>query len=383
MKLTVQIKLKPNAAQAEALYETLAMVNAAANRLSEMVWEAKEFRRFPMHKLFYRRIRSEFPLSSQIVCLLNGKVADAYKLDRKVQREFRLLGSIAYDARILDFQLPASTVSLWTVRVRLKQLPFVCGDAQRKLLELPKGESDLIFRKSKWFLNVTVEVPEASEIKALDVLGVDMGIVEVAHDSDGTNYSGSHLNKVRNRNQSIRRKLQRIGTKSAKRLLKKRSKRESNFTRDTNHVISKRIVQTAQRTNRAIAIENLDGIRSRARARKRERARLHSWAFAQLGAFIAYKSAMAGIPMVKVDPKNTSRRCNQCGHTEKANRKSQAEFCCKQCGHTTNADWNGAANIRLKGLEMLAGAGAFNHPDAEAIACGKTHRCSHLQSAPI
>jgi hypothetical protein len=67
---------------------------------------------------------------------------------------------------------------------------------------------------------------------------------------------------------SCRRKLQRKGTKSAKRLLKKRSGHEANFARNTNHVISKSIVQAAKRTNRAIAIENLEGIRTRVRARR-------------------------------------------------------------------------------------------------------------------
>jgi IS605 OrfB family transposase len=213
-------------------------------------------------------------------------------------------------------------------------------------------------------LFTTIDVPDVKESEAVDVLGVDFGIVNICADSDGVKYSGGKLNKIRNRNLALRRKLQRIGTKSAHKLLKKRSRKEQRFATDTNHTISKRIVQSAQRTNRAIAIEDLTGIRLRVRARKRERTRLHSWAFAQLGGFVAYKSALAGVPLVKVDPCHTSQRCNQCGHTEKANRKSQSEFVCKACGHTTNADENGAQNIRLKGMDVLC-AGAFNHPNAQ------------------
>lgn len=378
MKLTVQIKLLPTPTQATALRETLEMVNSAANRLSQLAWDVKEFRRFPLHRAFYHKIRSEFPLSSQIVCLLNAKVADAYKLDKKVKRVFRKHGSIAFDSKVLSMNLAESMVSIWTLPGRAK-MPFVCGDKQRALLAYPRGESDLILRKGKWFLNITVEIPEEKEIEAIDVLGVDMGIVEIAYDSDGTNYSGNHLNKVRNRNNALRRKLQKKGTKSAKRLLKKRRNRESNFARNTNHIISKRIVQTAKRTNRAIAIEKLTGIRSRIRARKRERTRLHSWGFGQLGGFLAYKAKLAGIPMIQVDPKNTSRKCSKCSHTEKSNRKSQSEFVCKKCGHKENADRNGANNIRLKGLELLS-TGAINHPNAEAIAYGKIHECSYLQA---
>lgn len=371
----------PDSEQAKALRDTVTLANCAADRLSQLAWDNREFRRFPLHKRFYRQIRDEFALSAQAVCLLVAKVTDAYKLDRACQRSFRPNGSIAYDARILAINVPASSVSIWTVAGRQK-VPFVCGEKQRELLAYPRGESDLYSRHGKWFLNITVDVPEAKETEAIDVLGVDFGIVQIASDSDGTNYSGSQLSKVRNRNRSIRRKLQRKGTKSAKRLLKKRSLKESRFARDTNHVISRRIVQTAQRTGRAIAIEELRGIRNRIRARKRERTRLHSWGFAQLGGFVAYKAALCGVRLLKVDPRNTSRRCGQCGHTEKANRKSQSEFACRRCGHTANADTNGAINIRLKGLELL-GAGAINRPNAEAIALCKIKECSHLQSASL
>lgn len=368
MKLTVQIKLLPTPGQSAALRTTLEIVNAAADRLSGLAWEGKEFRRHPMQKRFYRQIRDEFPLSAQIVCLLTAKVTDSYKLDKKVQREFRPHGSIAYDARVLALKLPESTVSIWTVGGRAK-MPFVCGEKQRALLAYPRGESDLIFRMGKWFLNIAIEVPEEKEHQAVDALGVDMGIVQIAYDSDGTSYSGSKLNKIRNRSRSLRKKLQRKGTKSAKRLLRKRSRREGRFARDTNHCISKRIVQTAKRTNRAIAIEDLSGIRSRIRARKRERTKLHSWAFAELGELISYKARLAGVKLLRIDPRNTSKACSKCGHTEKENRKTQSEFVCKSCGHAENADRNGAGNIRLKGLALL-GTGAFNHPNAEADHCG-------------
>jgi IS605 OrfB family transposase len=371
LKLTVQVKLLPTEDQANALRETLETVNAAADRLSELAWEAKEFRRFPLHKRFYCTIREEFPLTAQVVCLLNAKVANAYKLDKKVQRTFRKHGSITYDARILRLNLIPSTVNIWTIKGRAK-MPFVCGEKQRILLAYPRGEADLILRHQKWFLNITVDVPEEKEIEAVDVLGVDMGIVEIAYDSDGNHYSGSTLNKIRNRNQSLRRKLQAKGTKSAKRLLKKRNCKEQRFAKDTNHIISKRIVSLAKRTNRAIAIEDLNGIRTRVRAGKRQRTKLHSWSFAQLGGFLAYKALQSGVPLIEVDPRNTSRRCSKCGHTSKANRKTQSEFVCKACGYTTNADGNGAANIRLKGLAM-AGAGAFNHPNVATILYGNIH----------
>lgn len=93
-------------------------------------------------------------------------------------------------------------------------------------------------------------------------------------------------------------------------------------------------------------------------------------AFATLRAMIEYKATTAGVLAVPVPPKNTSRQCNQCGHTAKENRESQAVFRCVDCGHTTNADINAANNILALGLTRLpvaANAGGPGHAPAGDI----------------
>lgn len=139
--------------------------------------------------------------------------------------------------------------------------------------------------------------------------------------------------------------------------------KESRYRRDVNHQISKALVRNAQDTERGIALEDLKGIRERAPFAKRQRARMGSWAFFQLRAFIEYKARLAGVFTVAVDPRNTSRTCNQCGHCEKGNRKAQAEFQCLSCGHEGLADLNAARNIRARAnvnSPMAAGTSAGN-----------------------
>jgi transposase len=72
------------------------------------------------------------------------------------------------------------------------------------------------------------------------------------------------------------------------------------------------------------------------------------------------------VPVIFVDPRNSSRECSQCGHTEKANRKSQAKFSCLACGFTANADLNAA--------RVLAGRGTVNFPNAPRVASGDFSR---------
>lgn len=350
MKLIAQVRLLPTQEQANALKRTVERANAACDYLSQCAWDTRTFGQYSLHKLAYHDTRKAFPdLSAQIVVRCIARVADAYKLDRKTLRTFRPLGAIAYDDRILHWYISNSTVSIWTVAGR-QHIPFVCGERQRALLQTRQGQSDLALVRGKWFLLATCNVEETTEQDVDDVLGVDLGIVSLATDSDGETYSGEAVEQNRRIHAHRKRNLQRKGTKAAKRKLRQLSGRQANFQKNSNHTISKRIVQKAQDTNRAIAVENLTGIRSRITARRSQRARQANWSFYQLKQFISYKAKLAGIPLFEIDPRNTSRTCPVCGCIDKANRRTQVLFLCTSCGFSANADVNAARNIRARGL---------------------------------
>ncbi len=135
---------------------------------------------------------------------------------------------------------------------------------------------------------------------------MDLGIVQLATDSDG-NLHGEAVEKVRRRRHEARRSYQKTGTKSAKRRLKKLARKEANFRRNENHVISKALVALAKDTARGIGLEDLTHIRERTTVRRKDRAKHSGWAFAQLQAFVTYKAKLAGVPVVIVDARNTSR----------------------------------------------------------------------------
>ena len=70
------------------------------------------------------------------------------------------------------------------------------------------------------------------------------------------------------------------------------------------------------------------------------------------------KAESAGRVIVEVNPRHTSQRCTQCGHTTAGNRVSQAVFRCVSCGHTAHADVNAAVNILRAGLARQAAQAA-------------------------
>lgn len=349
MKLTAKVKLQPTKEQYQLLLETLKMANATCSHISERAWQTQTFKQFDIHRLVYQDIRSTAdPLSAQMVVRAIAKVADAYKLDRETKREFSLLGGFAYDDRLLSWKMDRQEVSIWTIAGRHK-IPFVCGKRQRELLKSRRGESDLCIINGEFYLFATCDIDEPTPDDVKDALGIDLGIVNIATDSDGEQFSGSQVLSIRKRRRRQRKRMQKKGTKSAKRKLKKLSGKERHFATNTNHMISKQIVEKAKRTNRAIALEDLKGIRQRVRASKSQRDNLHSWSFSQLGQFILYKAKFAGVPVILVDPRYTSQTCSVCGYAAKASRKSQDSFLCISCGHAAHADANAAQNIAVLG----------------------------------
>ena len=361
MQLTAKIKLLSTPEQTDVLKHTLETANAACNYISQRAWQERIFRQYSLHKLVYYDVRERFGLSSQMTVRCISKVADAYKLDRKTQRTFRETGAIAYDSRILSWKRGKQAVSIWTMGGR-QTIPFACGDRQRELLQHQHGESDLALIDGAFYLLATCEVETPEQFEAEEALGVDLGIVNIATDSDGEVHSGAQINGLRKRHAKLRAKLQQKGTKSAKRLLKKRRRKERRFAQDVNHVISKRIVEKAEGTGRAIGLEDLSGIRERTTVRKSQRRQHHSWAFHDLRQKIEYKAALAGVPVIPVDPKNTSRTCPICGCVDKRNRFTQSKFSCIRCGFSGHADTIAAVNIGRRAARLLATG--VNQPDA-------------------
>jgi len=382
VKLVVQIKLLPTPEQAAALQSTLRACNTAASDVAVVARETGTYRNYDLRKHVYSRIKADHGLGAQAAQHVIKKVADAYatltanlqagrygkpgsKRRRKVETSpvrFRWNAAQPYDARMLSWQHDARTVSIWTTAGRLKAVAYTGSADQIKTIAASKiGESDLVHRDGMWFLHATVEVGEPQPFDPAGFLGVDMGIANIAYDSDGTRHAGDRLNGYRRRQQRLRRRLQAKNTTSARRLLARRRRKEARHAANVNHRIAKTIVTEAARTGRGIAVEQLTGIRERVRLRKPQRVTLSSWSFHQLGGFLTYKARRAGVPLVQVDPRYTSQICHRCGHRDKRNRPNQETFHCRSCGVVAHADHNAALNIAQRGVEDW---GAVNRPHA-------------------
>ncbi len=363
MLKTLQIKMLPDDEQKQALVDTFMAFNNACDFVSKIAFEKKLFNKVFLQRIVYRDIREKFGLAAQLAVRVIAKVVETYKADKTVFHEFRDFGSIVYDQRILSFK-GMDTVSINTVHGRIR-IPITIGKYGEIPFERIRGQCDLVRRNKRFYLMVAVEVPEEPVIKHEDIIGVDMGIENIAVDSTGKYYSGDKVKEVREHHADLRSRLQSVGTKSSKRHLKKLSGMESRFVRNTNHIISKEIVQKAKGTSSAIAIENLEGIQMRTTVRKGGRYIHTSWSFYQLRSFIEYKAKEMGIPVIVIDPRDTSRECPKCHTTDRKNRPERSFFRCISCGLEGEADFIAALNVRNRAAvsqPIVVGA-IFDHVD--------------------
>lgn len=350
MKLVASVRLLPTPDVAELLRVTLERCNAACDWLASLSNATGTRRQYDLHKLAYADMRARFGLSAQAAVRCISKVADSLKAgDKKTRRTFHKHAAQPYDDRIFRFLPDQDAISIWTLTGR-ERVPFACGARQRELLKRAKGQVDLMFARGKWILAATCDADEGALIGADDALGIDMGIVHLAVDDTGKSYSGAQIDNVRRRQHSRRRALQKVGTRSAKRALRRASGKQARFQRHTNHVLSKTIVADAERGRSLIALEDLGGIRDRVKANRHQRARMANWGFAELRELIEYKATLKGVAVVMIDPRNTSRQCFCCGLIDKRNRPNRNDFLCIGCGVAAPADTNAARNIRQRGL---------------------------------
>lgn len=237
----------------------------------------------------------------------------------------------------------------------------------------PLSEANKSKKRFYLLVSLTISLPDPTPAQLPDVVGIDVGIRYLAVTSTATGKASFHPGK-RVRHQAnhyarLRKRLQKKGTRGAKRRIRRIAQRERRLKMQANHTIAKQIITEHPHT--LIGLEDLTGIRERTRRRKRRRKthgkgfervspkarkanRVYSqWSFAELHALLSYKAVLSGSVAVKVDADHTSKRCPLCGHTAEENRPDKGLlFVCQNpaCGYTLHADLVGARNITMRTL---------------------------------
>jgi len=227
----------------------------------------------------------------------------------------------------------------------------------------------LVPRNGRWEAHLVCEVPVAEKASGQGVAAVDVGIINLAAVaySDGTTelYSGRGLLsqeyyfakdiakcKPADWRPGSRKK---AASKRERRLHRKRTQRRRQFL----YAVTRRIVDTCvEKGIGTIVLGDLKGIRQQEGRESRNHGKagnlkLHAWPFDTFAQTLAYKAKLAGITIVQLSERNTSRTCSVCGCVDANSRVRRGLYICSECGTTINADVNGAVNILHKYLQGL------------------------------
>jgi putative transposase len=337
---TVKCKLIMEDAQSLALTETIVKFAAACNEISDYARRQNIWHKFKLSALYYRYVRDTYGLTASYCVRVFDRVA-ASKGER-FQPTSILIDKDLFTRKSDE----CCTISTCSGRIPAR---LAIGEYQRKLLgDFRRGPGTInIDRHGRFFANICVEVQEPQPTGS-NPLGVDLGIRRIATLSTGQMFSGRKLNHIRERYARTKASMQRRGTKGAKRALKRLAGRERRFQRETNHVISRKIVAQAKHNDSFICLEDLKGIRQRVSNQgRRSRRMMGRWAFYQLRSYLTYKGQETGVPVVLVNPAYTSKTCPDCrllGH------RNKLKFSCS-CGFVGDADIVGALNIAALGAQ--------------------------------
>ena len=362
---TVPIKLNVDSDDAALLRDTIDEFLWAANYVTRHAFEGEYVTtsKTTLNDDTYEDVREETRLHSNHVQAARNKAAEAcksvvqkWKQGKNASMPYFTSPHLVYDHRTATFH--DDYVSLATVDGRI-EADYVLPADER---DTPHAEyffsddyettgAELHYTNGNLMLHIHCKRDVESDTLEQEppengaVLGVDLGVNNLAVASTGTFWTGDEFDHWRREYEKRRGDLQAHGTRWAHENMQAVGHKEEGRFKITLHRISNELVVEA-RDHRCsvIAFEDLTDIRERTGASWG-----HTWAFNRLYEYVEYKAAEYGIKVEQVDPENTSRRCSTCGFTHSDNRDGE-DFECLKCDYKNHADYNAAKNIGLRYL---------------------------------
>ena len=211
-------------------------------------------------------------------------------------------------------------------------------------------------RDDDWYLHASMPKVEDNDTDTRTghrtVLGVDLGVNQLAVASTGRFWSADEFNHWKREYEQRRGDLQQCGTRAAHDAIAGVERKEDGRFEIFLHRVANEIVAEAVEHDCShIVFEDLTDIRENVPKASWH----HLWAFRRLYEYVAYKAREQGIEAVQVDPRNTSKRCSTCGFTHDDNRHGE-DFECLDCGYQNHADYNASKNIGLQYLRRRQNA---------------------------
>lgn len=334
-----------------------------------IAWQNKISNNFRLHPLVYKTLRQTLPSQLAVACIKQAcgmvKKAKSKPIINRTSVRYNFPRSANLKGDILVLRL-LNKRQEFKLNIPECYKEYFSWKINESLLRMDKkGRAFFLFTFSK-------EVDAINNTTQKIVLGIDLGVNNLAVTSDSRFYHSAKVKQIKWKFKHLRSKLQSKGTRSSRKLLKKLSGRETRWMKWVNHNISKDIV--SKFNGNKIVMEDLKGIRKQRRG-KIMNYWISNWSFFQLQSFIQYKAERGGIEVIRVNPYLTSQLCHKCG---KLGSRLSGSFSCPYClFFKFSADLNAARNLAHPMLaERQAAVNQPNIPGSDAKAHSSELRLS-------
>lgn len=368
--ITYLTRLLPeNQEDSDALLKLLEWQRLAVNEASKAHFGAKKNSIVDLHKKVYAPFRAAYPeIPAQIVIRAEQECLSSY---RSAKSNKHKLAAPIFKKRLasqLDKRLYSrDKKNRYGIRITTsngrKSFSIQLYPKLQGLLDTLQYKDPKIFVRDGQVWIAFVFDDNQSRLKSPKLaLGVDFGIRVSAACSDGRLLIDREFNAQKRRLRYLKRCLQSKGTKSARRHLKKLSRKERNRNKNQTHLLANAILRTDADT---IAVENLKGIKAK-KNRFQNKNRISQVPLFDLRTKLTYKALRLGKQVAAVNPYMTSQTDSLTGKVE-GERKGRRFYA--KSGLIYDADLNAARNIGQRSKlpvsygNILDGQGVVNRPN--------------------
>ena len=356
----LKFRLYPNKAQKQILEQTLETCRYAYNQLlaihKNMYKETgKTMSQYDLNRKLTElknAVPSLLNIHSQVLQNINKRIKDVYhgffvrrKLGRKAgPPRFKKYG------RYKSITYPQSGFKVEGKKLWLSKIGYVNVKLHRPVRGIAKTLTVKRIPSGKWFAIFSCVVKEQPIAKPFKDVGIDVGLNSFAVLSNGSRIENPRFYRGREKQlKRVQRRLSRTKNGSKNRgknriRIARLHEKIENSRKDFLHKASRQIADSYQ----TVYVEDLEIgnlVQNHCLAKSISDA---SWG--RFIRMIAYKEAESGGQLVKVNPKNTTQLCSQCGEIVEKNLSDRIHEC-PFCGLVLDRDLNASRNILRIGRE--------------------------------
>jgi len=334
IRITYHCNLKGNKEKLAFLEQQYKYVQIIARYYLWYIKSTKEYRKSEIHKATYEKIRTKYPfLYSKLIQHIRDKVLSSVKA-KKLYKIKKLNFPLIFDYQNFNIEFKEGYYNAW-IRLCKNNYPLEGLRTINKLKEIISIKEIQIKKINKdWRIYFICEVKENNNVKGNQRLGIDINIKNITLSN----------NKRFNLKQYVHKKIEYQKHKQKDKIIR--------YSKDFFHKLTSELVKyLIEMGGSQIILENLTNIR-KSSSRKEGTSKGKNinylinnvFPYKMFQSFLEYKCKLNGIEVKYINPRNTSKTCNQCGSPD-TNRPKQSLLICNTCGRRLNADLNGAKNI--------------------------------------